>query len=106
MSTIEKDIQDMKHNSRLGFLAPISFNRYRKGYYYQTPGYSIRHLIVGKDMYQYLSQVIELMIQQLVITPDKKAAEAILNLMNTCPLNLATHQEEFIFSLAFQHAAA
>lgn len=39
--TIEKDIEDMRHNEELGFFAPISYSKKMKGYYYTEDDYSI-----------------------------------------------------------------
>jgi predicted DNA-binding transcriptional regulator YafY len=39
--TIEKDIHDMRHDSQLGYYAPIKFDAYRCAYYYDDLDYSI-----------------------------------------------------------------
>ncbi len=42
VSTIQKDIQAMKHDEQLGYNAPIRFAKARNGYYYEDPKYTIR----------------------------------------------------------------
>lgn len=44
ISTIEKDIAAMKDNKELGYMAPIGYDRARKGYYYTEADYSINSL--------------------------------------------------------------
>jgi predicted DNA-binding transcriptional regulator YafY len=44
ISTIEKDIKAMKDDPHLGYLAPIEYDRARKGYYYTETDYSINGL--------------------------------------------------------------
>lgn len=39
--TIEKDIHDMKYDPGLGYFAPIKYDRYEEGYYYDDEDYSI-----------------------------------------------------------------
>ena len=47
--TIEKDIYEMRYNESLGYLAPIKFDTYAKGYFYEDPNYSIDNLNIGED---------------------------------------------------------
>lgn len=41
VSTIEKDLRDMRENEVLGFFAPIRYSRENRGYYYEDDAYSI-----------------------------------------------------------------
>ncbi len=41
--TIQKDIKDMKEDTRLGFNAPIEYDHQKKAYCYKDRGYSISH---------------------------------------------------------------
>ena len=47
--TIEKDIEDMRHNVELGYLAPIEYNKKFKGYRYTDPNYSIDKIPLKSD---------------------------------------------------------
>ncbi len=53
--TIYKDISDMKKDQRLGFNAPIKFDRYRRGYYYTDPNYSTDNIPLSNEELQALS---------------------------------------------------
>ena len=48
VSTIQKDIQDMKgkdeDNDRLGYKAPIKYSKSKEGYYYTDPDFSIEEI--------------------------------------------------------------
>jgi predicted DNA-binding transcriptional regulator YafY len=48
VSTIQKDIQQMKEEPPFGFNAPIKFSRQYHGYYYGTEGYSINSIPLHK----------------------------------------------------------
>lgn len=43
LRTIQQDITDMKNDTRLGYYAPIEYNKSRKAYTYMEKGYSIRN---------------------------------------------------------------
>ncbi len=46
--TIEQDIHDMREDGRLGYYAPIRFNKEKEGYYYEDPGYSIDSIPINE----------------------------------------------------------
>ena len=48
-STIEKDIWAMRNESELGYYAPISYHRDKRGYYYEDEGYSINAIQLNED---------------------------------------------------------
>lgn len=47
--TIEKDIDDMRYNESLGYLAPIKYSIKHRGYFYENENYSIDKLPLGAD---------------------------------------------------------
>ena len=49
VSTIEKDLQAMKHNRGLGYHAPIKYNKQDNFYYYASPEYSINQLPLNEE---------------------------------------------------------
>ena len=59
VSTIQKDIQDMKEDAVLGFHAPIRYSRRYKGYYYEQPGFSIRRLALQPQDVQALRNALD-----------------------------------------------
>jgi predicted DNA-binding transcriptional regulator YafY len=48
-STIEKDLRAMREDEELGFHAPIKFSKKDKGYYYESPDYSINDIPLNDD---------------------------------------------------------
>ena len=60
--TLEKDLYEMRNNEALGYFAPIKFDTYKKGYYYEDASYSIDKLPISEDdllAIQMASQVLE-----------------------------------------------
>jgi len=47
--TIAQDIADMRHDSRLGYNAPIKYSKSQGGYYYDDPDYSIDNLSLNHE---------------------------------------------------------
>jgi predicted DNA-binding transcriptional regulator YafY len=47
--TIQKDIKDMKEDTRLGFDAPIEYDKHEKAYKYTDRGYSISNFSLQSD---------------------------------------------------------
>lgn len=47
--TLDEDINNMRNNQDLGYMAPIAYDKTRKGYYYQTSDYSITGLPISRD---------------------------------------------------------
>lgn len=48
-STIEKDIYAMRYESQLGYMAPIAFNKLRRGYFYTDEHYSLDKLPLSDE---------------------------------------------------------
>jgi len=53
--TIDQDLHDMREDTRLGFFAPIKFNREKKGYYYEDSDYSIDYIPLNEEELEALS---------------------------------------------------
>lgn len=47
--TIDKDINEMRFNESLGYMAPILYDKKTKGYSYSDPNYSIDSIPIGKS---------------------------------------------------------
>ena len=47
LRTIQQDITDMKEDTRLGYYAPISYNKSRRAYTYDEPGYTIKNFALS-----------------------------------------------------------
>ncbi|MEI7595042.1 MAG: WYL domain-containing protein [Bacteroidota bacterium] len=48
-SAIQKDLKAMKFDESLGYIAPIKFDRQKKGYYYSDPNYSISSINLNDE---------------------------------------------------------
>ena len=48
-STIEKDLKAMKDDPEPGYYAPIRYDRMKRGYYYEDPGYSISNILLKDE---------------------------------------------------------
>ena len=53
--TIDGDIHSMRNDLGLGYLAPIKYDRYRQGYYYEDPDYSIDKIPLNNEEIQALT---------------------------------------------------
>lgn len=49
LRTIQQDITDMKSDTRLGYYAPIEYNKSQKAYTYAEKGYSIRNFRLSSE---------------------------------------------------------
>ncbi|MFN7302584.1 MAG: helix-turn-helix transcriptional regulator [Bacteroidia bacterium] len=47
--TLEEDLQNMRNNTDLGYLAPIAYHPTHKGYYYTDPDYTLNGLRISAD---------------------------------------------------------
>jgi predicted DNA-binding transcriptional regulator YafY len=52
--TIDADINAMRKDDRLGYNAPIAFDRWKGIYYYNVPGYTIEEIPMSKEEYEAL----------------------------------------------------
>jgi predicted DNA-binding transcriptional regulator YafY len=57
------DIESMRYDERLGFLAPISYCKRNKGYYYTDPEYSIHKLKLSPENLRALSLALNILRQ-------------------------------------------
>ena len=48
-STLEKDLRAMRNSSDLGYNAPIKYDKFNRGYYYEDPNYSLAKVPLGSD---------------------------------------------------------
>lgn len=47
--TLEEDLQNMRSNADLGYLAPIAYDPAHKGYHYEDPDYTLNGLRISAD---------------------------------------------------------
>jgi predicted DNA-binding transcriptional regulator YafY len=77
LRTIEQDIYDMQHDEELGYFAPISFDRKRKGYGYTDPYYSISKFPLRENDLYALDFVFSLLKQFEGIGPVQQYRETL-----------------------------
>ena len=63
VSSIQKDIYAMRFDEGLGFFAPIEYDKYKKGYVYTDPDYSINNIPVSEEDLQGLEMAIGILEQ-------------------------------------------
>lgn len=63
VSCIQKDIYAMRYDESLGYRAPIEFDRYKRGYVYTDPDFSINNIPVSEEDLQGLEMAIGLLEQ-------------------------------------------
>lgn len=49
VSSIQKDLNAMRYDSRLGYFAPIKFSKAHQGYYYEDPEYTIEGFSLNEN---------------------------------------------------------
>ncbi len=61
--TLQRDLEDMRLDSGLGFFAPIAFDRSRRGYHYTEKGYSIDQIPLQQEEVQALKNSLNLLME-------------------------------------------
>ena len=77
VSSIQKDIYAMRYDESLGFLAPIEYDNYKKGYVYTEDNYSINKIPVSEEDLQGLEIAIGILEQFKEIPAIKMFEDAI-----------------------------
>lgn len=88
VSTIDKDIWAMKNESELGYHAPIAFNRYEGGYYYEDENFSISQFSLGEDDLQairFATATLDQFRHVPIFKQYESAIEKIINRVNISP---------------------
>ena len=77
LRTIEQDLYDMQYDEELGYFAPISFDRKRKGYFYTDAFYSINKFPLRENDLYALEFVFSLLKQFEGIGPVEQYRETL-----------------------------
>lgn len=91
--TIQKDLEDMRLDSGLGFFAPIEYDRSRLGYHYAEKGYSIDKIPLKKEEIQALKNSLNLLIEYKGSGIFNQVQEAIEKLVSKVEIGMM-HQEK------------
>lgn len=88
VSSIQKDIYAMRYDTNLGFEAPIEFDRYKRGYVYTDPDYSISKMPVSADDLKGLEFAITILEQFKDIPAIKVFEDAITKIASSVKQNI------------------
>lgn len=100
ISTIEKDMQDMRHDAKLGYFAPIKYNKADNYYYYSLPGFSIFNISLTKEQLSSLQLILtycnnSILPHQIDFFPLVKAIDVIDSCFNLSVQSNETVMNEF-----------
>lgn len=93
--TIEQDIYDMQCDEELGYFAPISFDRKRKGYYYTDAYYSINKFPLRENDLYALEFVFSLLKQFEGIGPVNQYRETLKKIEELINIRSVFGEESF-----------
>ncbi|MHB1922496.1 MAG: helix-turn-helix transcriptional regulator [Chitinophagaceae bacterium] len=85
--SIQKDIEDMRHNEELNYHAPIVYDRSAKVYFYGEEGYSINQLPVSEYDLQGLEIAISILEQFKNLPIIRQFEEALLKIAASLKMN-------------------
>lgn len=87
VSSIQKDIYAMRYDESLGFLAPIEYDSYRRGYVYTVENFSINKIPVSEEDLQGLEIAIGILEQFKEIPAIKMFDDAIAKIANSVKMS-------------------
>lgn len=90
--TIDADLNAMRHDDRLGYLAPIRMDRRRGVYYYEDPAYSIDNIPLNEDELESIVFASKLLEQFKGIEIFRKFAGSVQKLVDA--VNVYRHSDE------------
>lgn len=102
-STIEKDLKAMKDDSEPGYYAPIRYDRQKRGYYYEDPGYSISNIQVKEEDIDAIEFAARILRQYRGFHMIKRYAEAIDRILDVVDVRRILSMEEFEEYVQFEN---
>ena len=91
--TIEKDLQDMREDSGLGFFAPIKYDRANRGYHYDEKGYSIDEIPLKNEEIQALNNALGLLFEYKGTGIFGEVEEAVEKLVSKVKIGMMRQEE-------------
>lgn len=91
--TLQKDLEDMRLDSGLGFFAPIEFDRARKGYHYTESNYSIDQIPLQKEEVQALKNSLNLLLEYKGSEIFSQVEEAIEKLVSKVKIGMMQQEQ-------------
>ncbi|WMJ75177.1 WYL domain-containing protein [Cytophagaceae bacterium ABcell3] len=95
--TIDKDIEDMRHNEELGYFAPIAYDRVKKGYYYSEQDFSIDKIPLNEEEVNALQFAVAVLDQLKSIPLMGQFSGAVGKIVEAFNLNRISDSETFDF---------
>ncbi len=102
-STIEKDLKAMKDDPEPGYYAPIRYDRMKRGYYYEDPGYSISNILVKDEDIDAIEFAARLLRQYRGFHMVRRYAEAIDRILDVIDVRRILSMEEFEEYVQFEN---
>lgn len=102
--TIEKDLEDMRYNEELGFLAPIAYSKKEKGYFYSDPDYSIDKIPLRLDDLDALRFAGSLLQQFSHLSILQGFSGAVAKIMEAMNINRMMMEQETLDFIEFDQA--
>lgn len=99
VSSIQKDIHAMRYDESLGFLAPIEYDSYKRGYVYTEENYSINKIPVSEEDLQGLEIAIGILEQFKEIPAIKLFEDAINKIASSVKMSREQTQQSNILIL-------
>ena len=90
--TIDGDINAMRYDDRLGYHAPIKYDRFEGGYYYEDPDYSIDNFPINNDELQTLKFAASLLNQFKNVEIFRKFSGTVQKIIDA--VNIRRFQQE------------
>jgi predicted DNA-binding transcriptional regulator YafY len=97
--TVLLDIQHMKESPDLNYMAPIAYDRFRGGYYYEEEGYSINRVPVTEYELQGLEIAVSILKQFQKLPVIRQFEDAIMKIADSVRVNRQQLQQEGLIHL-------
>jgi len=97
--TLLLDLKNMKESPELNYMAPIAFDRARKGYYYEEEGYSITKVPVTEYELQGLEIAVSILKQFQKLPVIRQFEDAILKIADSVSVKRKALQEQGLIHL-------
>lgn len=102
--TIEKDLEDMRHNEELGYQAPIEYSKAEKGYYYTNPDYSIDKIPLGSNDINALQFAAAILTQFRQISMFNQFSGAVEKIVEALNINRMMLEKDSVDFIEFERA--
>lgn len=100
--TIEGDISAMKNDGRLGYYAPIEYDRNSKSYYYSEDGYSIDNIPLQDEELNSIVVASRLLDQYRDVEIFKTFSGSVKKLVNAAELRLDSADDSYMNLISFE----